>query len=510
MTAAELAIDADLAAGRHHEVVAEIERAPRPSTRCASACTRSGCSRCIAAGARPRRSRPTGEARAHAGRARSASSRAPSCGACTRRSCARTPRWTSSRRQPSCRASSTRAGVAADGRPRGRAARGCARAGSAPRRARAGWSTLVGAYGMGKTRLAAALAGDAHRAGATVLYAAGTGPPEAALAALARAREARRPTLLVVDDAERAPGRGRSAGRGWRPSSSGKPVLALATGQAAALGGRASRNRSRSRPLDATAVRRDRAALRARTARVPLGELWPASRGRPRPRPRGGERVGAQAATRRVDAPSHRARRPAAASCARAEAELAGSVVALQVARERLDAARRRRAGGVPVQGPRVLRRRRRRRTSSAGSGSSRSSWPVRSAPRCSASSGPSGSGKSSVVKAGLLARLTAGVLPGSDRLAAGRHQAGRAPDARAAVPWRVARPCWPSTSSRSSSPPAGTRASARRSSTRWWTGPRPATAWWSSPCEPISTGAARRIPELSRLLGANQVLVGR
>ena len=31
-----------------------------PSTRCASGCTRSGCSRCIAAVARPRRSRPTG------------------------------------------------------------------------------------------------------------------------------------------------------------------------------------------------------------------------------------------------------------------------------------------------------------------------------------------------------------------------------------------------------------------------------------------------------------------
>ena len=61
------------------------------------------------------------------------------------------------------------------------------------RRVRARWQraatgagalvTLVGAYGMGKTRLAAAIAGDAHREGATVLYAAGTGPPEAALVA---------------------------------------------------------------------------------------------------------------------------------------------------------------------------------------------------------------------------------------------------------------------------------------------------------------------------------------
>src|SRR5215203_2838371 len=65
--------------------------------------------------------------------------------------------------------------------------------------------TLVGAYGMGKTRLAAELAGEAHRDDAAVFYAAGTGAPEAALAAIARAREPRRPVLVVVDDADRAP-----------------------------------------------------------------------------------------------------------------------------------------------------------------------------------------------------------------------------------------------------------------------------------------------------------------
>src|SRR4051812_6649783 len=58
--------------------------------------------------------------------------------------------------------------------------------------------TLVGTYGMGKTRVAAEIASEAHRDGAAVLYAAGTGPPEVALAALVRARDARRPTLLVL------------------------------------------------------------------------------------------------------------------------------------------------------------------------------------------------------------------------------------------------------------------------------------------------------------------------
>ena len=37
--------------------------------------------------------------------------------------------------------------------------------------------TLVGGYGIGKTRLAAALAGDVHREDAAVLYATGIGRP---------------------------------------------------------------------------------------------------------------------------------------------------------------------------------------------------------------------------------------------------------------------------------------------------------------------------------------------
>src|SRR5215216_6088341 len=45
--------------------------------------------------------------------------------------------------------------------------------------------TLVGTYGMGKTRLAAELAGDAHREGAAVLYTPRDRPAEAALAILA-------------------------------------------------------------------------------------------------------------------------------------------------------------------------------------------------------------------------------------------------------------------------------------------------------------------------------------
>src|SRR4051794_23683078 len=94
-----------------------------------------------------------------------------------------------------------------------------------------GLVALAGAAGMGKPRLAAELAAEVHRAGADVRYAAGGGPPEAALAAVARTRAAGAPALLVVDDADRAPAAVQAALRGL------DRALVLATGdQAAALG----------------------------------------------------------------------------------------------------------------------------------------------------------------------------------------------------------------------------------------------------------------------------------
>jgi len=132
---------------------------------------------------------------------------------------------------------------------------------------------------------------------------------------------------------------------------------------------------------------------------------------------------------------------------------------------------------------------------------------------------GPSGSGKSSLVRAGLLPALADGVLPGSDRWrqvlvrpgdhpmvelglalgaggpiatamangdqgtatgggagdspAPGRGAANRVLAAATGAPGAC---CWSSTSSRRSSPPARTRPSGRRSSLRWSRPPRRAT----------------------------------
>ena len=128
---------------------------------------------------------------------------------------------------------------------------------------------------------------------------------------------------------------------------------------------------------------------------------------------------------------------------------------------------------------------------------------------------GPSGSGKSSAVRAGLLPALAArraarlrALAPGADaarRASAGRSSSARSPGARRA---RGARRR-PVRGGRSRS--AATRTSGPRSSTRSSSWRRTATgasrSW--SPCAPTSTGAAPTHDRLARLVGANQVLVG-
>ena len=84
---------------------------------------------------------------------------------------------------------------------------------------------LAGALGMGKTRLAAELAVEVHSTGGTVLYASGAGPARAVHEVLGRSRSARPPVLLVVDDADQASGDVLAAVR----ELSGGSTLVLAT-----------------------------------------------------------------------------------------------------------------------------------------------------------------------------------------------------------------------------------------------------------------------------------------
>jgi DNA-binding SARP family transcriptional activator len=185
-------------------------------------------------------------------------------------------------------------------------------------RGRAGLIALVGAYGMGKTRVAAEIAAEVHREGGAVLYASGIGTPESVLAALARTA-----ALLVVDDADRAPVEVR---RALRERAGG---FVLATGQeAAALARLEPRETIVLEPLGTDGVRTIAGFYAPPGGEIPVDALLEASRGVPRRIHEAAGEWARREATRRVDAAADRA--ASGRSEARAlEADLAGSVADL-------------------------------------------------------------------------------------------------------------------------------------------------------------------------------------
>ncbi len=281
--------------------------------------------------------------------------------------------------------------------------------------------TLVGGYGIGKTRLAAALAGDVHREDAAVLYATGAGAPEVALAAIAQVRDARRPTLLVLDDLDRAPADVHAAVRELANALGALPALVLATGQeAAALARLQPRDSVTLGPLDAEAVAQI-AGLYAPAGggdAVPVETLLATSRGVARRVHEAASEWARREATRRVDATADRT--AAGRSQMRVlEAELAGNVVDLRSAHEsaRLlaaDAESRDATVVCPYKGLATFA------TDDAEYFFGREQLVAELVARLVGAQllgvvGPSGCGKSSVVRAGLLHALAGGVLPGSD-----------------------------------------------------------------------------------------------
>jgi DNA-binding SARP family transcriptional activator/WD40 repeat protein len=292
-------------------------------------------------------------------------------------------------------------------------------------RARRGAGALVallGVHGMGKSRLAAEIAGEAHREGATVLFVAGTGSAEAAIAAIARTRESRRPTLLVIDDADRAGADVRAAIRALGDELATRGSLVVATGQEAAALTRLRPSASLAlEPLDAAAVRQIGLlyAPAGAAGEMPVDMLRESSRGVTRRVHEVASEWARREAARRVDSVAGRA----AAGRARAralEAELAGSVIDLQSARERLELLAAPESEGpvtCPYKGLATFD------VEDAEYFFGREQLVAELVARLAGAPllaivGPSGSGKSSALRAGLLPALAGGVLPGSERWA--------------------------------------------------------------------------------------------
>ena len=224
LRAIELGIDAELAAGRHGEVIGRLE-ALSPSIRSTSASTPSECLPSIAPGASRmhwrRTAKPTGTLTDEIGIEPGSELRR-----LQEQILARTPRSTRRRRPRSWRPSSKAARPLLAGRER---ELGWLR--ERWEETRSGGSTVAlvsGPAGIGKTRLVAELARDVHRGGASVIYAAGSGAAEPALDAVRRAGESERPTLLVIDDADDAPPAALEAAVALAAKPRAPPLLILA------------------------------------------------------------------------------------------------------------------------------------------------------------------------------------------------------------------------------------------------------------------------------------------
>jgi WD40 repeat protein/DNA-binding SARP family transcriptional activator len=299
------------------------------------------------------------------------------------------------------------------------------------RRARAGSGELVaviGEPGIGKTRLAAELAHEVHRGGATVMYATG-GTRSAVVAAVRSVREATGPTLLVVDDAD-ADDDAIGELRELAPRLAAAPVLTLATAEADEAGALlGARSALALEPLDADGVRRIALLYAPNHAggNIPVEELAQASRGVPGRIHELASGWARQEAQRRVAAEARRTE-AGRSELRSAEEELAGGVIDLQEARQRAEL-------GVEHEGPVVCPFKGLVwfDVEDAGFFFGRERLVAEMVARLAGAPlmgivGPSGSGKSSALRAGLVPALAAGVLPGSERWALALVRPGEHP----------------------------------------------------------------------------------
>ena len=287
------------------------------------------------------------------------------------------------------------------------------------RRGDGGAAVIAGPAGIGKTRLAAEVAAVAAASGAHVVYVSYAETHGDSLPAVEDA-----PSLVVLDDLDAAGADELAAALAALAERDGRPRLVLTAydderASADLLGGMkrlADKLELVSpQPLDEQAVRQIAALYLGADVEVPR-EVLDASEGVPRrvheqlaewAHQEASRRLGtfaSRAATRRSDLRS-------------VEADLAGSVVDLQLVREqaRLFASRSEQVAEAPYKGLATFD------VSDAEWFFGRERLVADLVARLAGASllgvvGPSGSGKSSAVRAGLVPGLRAGVLPGSER----------------------------------------------------------------------------------------------
>jgi WD40 repeat protein/DNA-binding SARP family transcriptional activator len=279
-----------------------------------------------------------------------------------------------------------------------------------------GLVTLAGVSGSGKLRLAAELAATAHDSGAAVLYASGSGPAHAFHTALGRTLQATGPTLLVVHRADRASAAEIAELEAVSQALEDLPVLVLVCGEdLEPLADLRSDGVLMLESLDAAAVAQiaRQYARGTAAADVPAGWLLEASGGIPRVVHQVARQWARREAARYVGAVAGRAA-AGREELRSIQAELTGGVQDLQGVDERTTPRRWEAPVVCPFKGL--------------------ASFDVADAEyffgreklvaelvalvvgaRLLGIVGPSGSGKSSVMRAGLLPALASGVLPGSE-----------------------------------------------------------------------------------------------
>jgi len=302
---------------------------------------------------------------------------------------------------------------------------------------RRGVVLVSGPHGSGKTRLAAELAREALRRRMTVVYTGAGVATGEGLAAIRRAEESERPVLLVVDDAEDAGAEflDRAAAVGGESRSGGLLLLVLheRTKAAAPFAARAARVLELG-PLGAEAIAKiARLYQAAEGDPLPIQELVAESRGLPlavhrvageRARTRASRAAGASANRAATERDELRA----------AEAELSGDLLALREVDERSWLYGGEEDGAplptvCPFLGLATFD------AVHADFFFGRERLVAELVTRLVGSPllavvGPSGSGKSSAVRAGLLPALASGVLPGSENWSHALMRPGAHPSA--------------------------------------------------------------------------------